>query len=92
MTFRAVDPLEAAQADFYVCFRQADLPPISGYPPAVQRDVAQNRQTSTRQPCESCGETILVSADPPPNVPRICTHCHESVRRVASRMFGGKPS
>ena len=88
MTFRSVDPLEAAQADFLVCMRVTDLPPISALPPQVQQLARESRQASTRQPCASCGEPILVGAEAPPGPKRVCTYCHQGVKRVAERMFG----
>ena len=90
MTFRPVDAAEAAQADFVVCMRMADLPAISALPPAVQGLAAEGRRNSTRQPCESCGETILVSNDAPAGPPRICTHCHQGVKRIAARAAAGR--
>lgn len=89
MTMRPVDQVEAAQADFVVCMRQADLMPISSLPPQVQPLAREERQRSTRQPCESCGETILVSDAAPPGVPRVCTHCHQGIKRIAARAAGG---
>lgn len=88
MTFRAVDQGEAAQADFVQCARMADLVPISRLKKDVQREAAAARQASTRQPCEGCGETILVSDTAPPGVPRICTHCHAKVKAIANRAQG----
>lgn len=88
MTFRSVDPLEAAQADFLVCMRVTDLIPISSLPPQVQPLARESRQNSTRLPCESFGEPILVGNDAPPGPKRVCTYCHQGVKRVAERMFG----
>lgn len=85
MTFRGVDAVEAAGADFVVCGRVADLPPISSLPKAVQSDAAASRRDSTRMPCEGCGETILRGPLAPPGVPAICTHCHKDVRAIAAR-------
>ena len=90
MTFRAVEQAEAAQADFVVCFRLKDAPPISAYPKAVQAEVAAGRQVAIRQPCESCGETILAAPDNPPGIPRICTHCHNKVQELAKRATMGR--
>lgn len=90
MSLRSVDQAEAAQADFVACFRVADLPAISAFPASIQAEVRENRRHSTRQPCEKCGETILVSAGNPAGIPRICTHCHEQVRQLATRAAKGR--
>lgn len=89
MTMRAVGPEEAAQADFAVCSRVLDLVPISRFPVSMQALVAENRQNSTRQPCENCGQQILVSSTTPAGPPRICTVCHEGVKEIANRAAGG---
>ena len=88
MTLRGVDKLEAGSADFAVCARVDQLPPISRLPVAVEADAAALRRRSTRQACEGCGAPILVGPDVPPGPKRVCTDCMATVQRTVARAAG----
>ena len=96
MTMRDVSEAEAAQADFLVCLRVADLPPISRYPADVQGVVRETRQRSVKANCQGCNERILVDTAHPTDVPPICTHCHNRIKDTVARAQAasrpGRPS
>jgi hypothetical protein len=85
MTLRGVDDLEAAGADFVVCSRVADLPPLSSFPRDVQGLARQARHDSQREPCGRCGEPILVSNRSPRHVARVCSHCIQDIQAIAAK-------